>query len=478
MYGRKMLNKTIFFLTVVVCSGSLAHRFEKQSGRRHALGNVFSSAPLPTADILEWTQREIGAFFSFNMITMLTNVPNTQYFCIGVGGSKADLPDQDVFNPEDLSLENWMASVKALGAKYAVLTAQHCSGFSMWPTDIFDETGFEYTYSTKFSSFRGGGYDVVQDFVDSCRKYGIKPGLYYSLNQNYYLNSGGGKVQNTTLGPGQANVSQELYGKIVLAQMRELWANYGELAEIWFDGGCSVPGISENISKLLAELQPHAVYFGGCAENNIIRWVGTESGSPGYPIWSTATNCAAGLGDPNGNVFCPAETDTTLQEFDHWFWRSNFPIRSLEELQEVYYHSVGQNTNLLLNMPANSSGLIEDSYFSRYAEFGSWIAECFGSAVAETSGAGYSLNISTPNKAFVFNHILISEDQSQGEAVLDFAVSAFLTNGSEVELLSGQAIGHKYVRKIDPAVSAVEIILNILGAFHKPVLTQFSIHHC
>ena len=468
-----MLNKSFLFLVLVVYASSLALCFEKQSERRHGLADVFSSAPLPTADILEWTQWEIGAFFSFNMITMLTDVP-TSYLC----GDNFKLPDPNVFNPEALNLDNWMASVKALGAKYAVLTAQHCSGFSMWPTDIFDETEFEYTYSTKFSSFRGGGYDVVQDFVDSCRKYGIKPGLYYSLNQNYYLNSGGGKVQNTTLGPGQANVSQELYGKIVLAQMRELWANYGELAEIWFDGGCSVPGISENISKLLAELQPHAVYFGGCAENNIIRWVGTESGTPGYPIWSAATNCAAGLGDPNGNVFCPAETDTTLQESDHWFWRPNFPIRSLEELQEVYYHSVGQNTNLLLNMPANSSGLIEDSYFSRYAEFGSWIAECFGSAVAETSGAGYSLNISTPNKAFVFNHILISEDQSQGEAVLDFAVSAFLTNGSEVELLSGQAIGHKYVRKIDPAVSAVEIVLNILGAFHKPVLTQFSIHHC
>ena len=474
-----MLSTSFVFLTLVVCSGSLALHFEKQSGRRHSSADVSSSAPLPTADILEWTQREIGAFFSFNMITMLTDVPNTQYFCIGVGGSKADLPVPDMFNPEALNLDNWMASVKALGAQYAVLTAQHCSGFSMWPTDIFDETGFEYTYSTRFSSFRGGSYDVVEDFVNSCSRYGIKPGLYYSLNQNYYLNAGGGKVQNTTLGPGQVNVSQELYGKIILAQLRELWTNYGELTEIWFDGGCSVPGISEDISNLLAELQPHAVYFGGCAEKNNIRWVGTESGTPGYPIWSTATNCAAGLGDPNGNVFCPAETDTTLQESGQWFWRPNLPIRSLEELQEVYYHSVGQNTNLLLNIPANSSGLIEDSYFSSYAAFGSWIEKCFGSAVAETSGSGYSLNISsTPNKAFVFNHIIISEDQSQGEAVLDFAVSAFLTNGTEVQLLSGQAIGHKYVRKIDPAVSTVEVVLNIQRAFHKPVLAKFSIYYC
>ena len=206
-----MLNKSFLFLVLVVYASSLALCFEKQSERRHGLADVFSSAPLPTADILEWTQWEIGAFFSFNMITMLTDVP-TSYLC----GDNFKLPDPNVFNPEALNLDNWMASVKALGAKYAVLTAKHCSGFTMWPTDIFDETGFEYTYSTKFSSFRGGGYDVVQDFVDSCSRYGIKPGLYYSVGQNYFLNAGGGIIQNTTLGPGQAKVSQELYGKIVL----------------------------------------------------------------------------------------------------------------------------------------------------------------------------------------------------------------------------------------------------------------------
>ena len=434
----------------------------------------------PTPDVLEWSRREIGAFFSFNMISMVTNITNTQFFCLGVGGEGGWLPPPDTFNPDMLDVGQWVEAAVAFGAKYAVLTAQHCSGFSMWPTDVLSETGFNYTYSTKYSKFRGGNYDVVKDFITACAKYGIQPGIYYSLNQNYYLNSGHGLVQNTSLVPGQANVSQELYGRIVLAQMRELWTNYGNLSEIWFDGGCSVPGISQNISSLLLELQPHAVYFGGCAMNyyNDIRWVGTESGVPNYPIWSTSQNCDAGLGNPKGNVFCPAETDTTLQEFDHWFWRPSFPIRSLAELQQVYYHSVGQNTNLLLNTAANSSGLIENTSFARYQEFGAWISGCFDCSVATTQGSGYMLELSPRSEEpLAFNHVLIREDQSQGQLVLNFTVSALLPNSSEILLVNGQSIGNKFVRNIEP-ITASKVLLYITEAFATPSFLQFSLHNC
>ena len=433
-----------------------------------------ASVPLPTEDVLAWTKREIGAFFSFNMITMVTNI--TQNLCPGSGSA---IPSPDTFNPDKLDMDNWLQAAVAFGAKYAILTAKHCSGFSMWPSDIYQETGFNYTYSTKYSSFQGGSYDVVKDFINSCAKYGVEPGIYYSLNDNYYLNARRGIVQNTSLVPGQAKVSQEMYGKIVLAQMRELWSNYGKLSEIWFDGGFSVPGITNEILSMLTDLQPQAVYFNGVANENNIRWVGTESGEPGYPIWSTAVNCASGLGDPNGNVFCPAETDTTLQDFDQWFWRPDFPIRNLSVLQQVYYHSVGQNTNLLLNTPANKSGLIEDSYFARYKEFGDWIQMCFGSSVVETSGTGLYLKLSLPSgKPFQFNKVVLSEDQSHGEAVLDFTISALLSNGTIATILTGQSVGNKFVRDVGSTLSAVEVVVNVMKAFYEPVFAVFSVHNC
>lgn len=438
-----------------------------------ALGDV----PVPTPDILAWTKLEVGAFYSFNMISMLENVSNTQYFCLGVGGAGGWLPDANFFNPVKLDIDQWLSTAKSFGAKYAVLTAQHCSGFSMWPTDIFVETGFNYTYSTLYSPLRGGGYDVVKDFVNSCRKAGIRPGIYYSLNQNYYLNSGHGLVQNTTLVPGQAKVSQELYGKIVVAQMKELWTNYGELSEIWFDGGCSVPGTNDIVSNLLEQLQPHAVYFGGCAKQNNIRWIGTESGEPGYPIWSTSQDCHGGQGDPDGNIFCPAESDTTLQEGDRWFERKNFSIRSLDELKKVYLKTVGQNTNLLLNVAASNEGLIVDASVQRYKEFGDWISSCFSnsSMVSQTSGTGHLFKIQTGTPV-TFDTIVLQEDQSKGQAVRAFNVKT--VPGMQV-IVNSSSIGNKAIFtgfSAKPLV-ADSVTVTITESVVTPNVT-FSLHLC
>ena len=328
------------------------------------VGGSLASPPKPTPDVLAWTKREMAAFFSFNMITMASNVSD---LCSVNGRFSSWLPPPDIFDPAMLDVDQWVRTAAAMGAKYAILTTKHCSGFNLWPTDIYDETGFEYMYSTRYSSFRGGSYDVVKDFVTSCAEHGIKPGIYYSFNENFYLNVAGGVVLNTPLIAGQAKVTQDQYKSIALADIRSLLTNYGELSEIWLDSGCSIPGLSEVIADLLTATQPTAVYFNGCTPNfiNVVRWVGTESGLPSYPIWSTSSDCGGSHGSPSGLYFCPAESDTTLQLNDQWFWRAGHPIRSLSDLQQVYYHTVGQNTNLLLNVPANSSGLIEDTYFQR-----------------------------------------------------------------------------------------------------------------
>ena len=436
-----------------------------------------ASLPAPSPDVLAWTKQEIGAMFSFDMITMLTNISDTQYFCIGVGGGGGWLPTPDFFDPEDLDLDNWVLAAASFGAKYAVLTAQHCSGFSLWPTDIYKATGFNYTYSTTSSPFRGGGYDLVGAFVAACNKRGILPGIYYSLNQNYYLNVAGGKVLNTRLVPGQAgNVTQELYGEIVLAQLEELWTNYGELAEIWFDGDCkTVPGISQQIAQLQATLQPHAIAFQGCSSLNNIRWVGTESGKPGYPLWSTSQNCAYGQGSPTGNVFCPAETDTVLAAFDMWFWRSGVPLRSLADLQQVYYDSVGQNTNLLLNIAPNRTGTVDFEAADLYEQYGSWIAGCFSQPLLQASGEGTAFYLSSDTPV-TFNHVVISEDQTYGEAVTEFFVAATLSDGI-VNVLSGQSVGNKFVRPVQP-VTTTNVMLTITSSLSSPNITRFAVYNC
>lgn len=439
--------------------------------------------PKPNPDVLAWTKRELGAFFSFNMISELPKESNTQYFCIHVGGDAQSVVPVTDFNPSLIDLDNWLDAAVSFGAKYAILTAQHCSGFSMWPTDIYDSTGFHYNYSIKYASFRNGEYDVVKAFIDSCKKHNVAPGIYYSLNQNFYLNVASGQVMNTsTLDPGQVRVSQDLYNKIALAQMTELWTNYGELSELWFDGGC-IPGLEEAIGALSNKLQPHAVYFGGCSKVNNIRWVGTESGEPSYPIWSTTTEtnsaCDYGHGYLNGTVFCPAETDTTLQLFGKWFYRKGDGYKNLDTLKTTYMKSVGQNTNLLLNVAANSSGLIPDAARDIYKSFGDWIRSCFGTPVAKTSGSGYSFTLHLDKSTTGITKVSVSEDQADGEMVTQFNITAMGSDGVIHPIVNnGQSIGNKYIADLEQPLMVTSVELKIITAYDTPTISDFSVYEC
>ena len=79
-------------------------------------------------------------------------------------------------------------------------------------------------------------HDVLAQFTASCAKAGLGWGFYYSLTNNFFLNVASHEVQNGTL-PGQQNVSQAEFETIALGHVRELWTRYGNLTEIWFDGG-------------------------------------------------------------------------------------------------------------------------------------------------------------------------------------------------------------------------------------------------
>jgi len=408
------------------------------------------------------------------MQTECTNITNSQYFCMGVGGDATWVPPPYIFNPEQLSTDQWMQVATSFGAKYAVLVAQHCSGFSMWPTDIYQDTNFNYTYSVQYSKWRNRKGDVLSDFIASCKKYGVKPGFYYSLNQNFKLNVAGGKVQNTALLPGQIKVTQDQYNKIALAQMKELWTKFGNLFEIWFDGGDDIPGIDD----LLLSSQPHAIYFQGTAHQNNIRWVGTESGHPQYPVWSTVgphnTGPNGGSGDPEGDVWMPGETDTTLQLYDTWFWKKGVGIRSLQDLQSVYHDSVGANTNLLMDLAPDATGLVPPDAVQRYADLGDWINKCYGKSLAQTNGTGNKIVLQFPSMAV--DRVLIQEDQSQGQRVRNYQISANV-NGQLKVVSTGSSIGNKRIQ-LFTSVTTDQLELDITQSKDTPIISNFAAYKC
>ncbi|MBU0609339.1 MAG: alpha-L-fucosidase, partial [Armatimonadetes bacterium] len=190
--------------------------------------------PTPSPAQLAWQDLELGMFFHLDMFTFRPGWDFRKDPAAGV-------PPPEALNPTQLDTDQWIAAAQALGAKYAVLTAKHCSGFCLWPTDA-------YPYSVKQSPWRDGQGDIVGDLVASCRRANILPGLYCSFPATWYL-----RVDNSRVMSGDPE-EQTRYAATYGQLLRELWSRYGELGELWFDGSLLPPDDGGlDIGPLLAE---------------------------------------------------------------------------------------------------------------------------------------------------------------------------------------------------------------------------------
>lgn len=88
------------------------------------------------------------------------------------------------FNPSSGKAEEWVKLAKEAGCAYTVLTSRHHEGFNMYETPSYD-----------FNVKKVKGIDVVKEYSEACRKYGMKAGYYVSLldwNHPDYDPSGSG----------------------------------------------------------------------------------------------------------------------------------------------------------------------------------------------------------------------------------------------------------------------------------------------
>ena len=387
-------------------------------------------------------------------------------------------PDASVFNPTELNTDQWMETASRLGAKYAVLVAKHCSGFSLWPTEAHE-------YSVKNSPWRDGKGDIVKDFIASCRKYGIKPGIYASTTANGYLHvDNPGRVQQGS------PVTQEEYNRIVEKQLTELWSNYGELFEIWFDGGVlSRQQGGADILSLVQKLQPQAIAFQGpYGHPNLVRWVGNEEGTAPYPCWATAdsttnadgTRVIDGLnGNPDAPFWCPGESDFTLRWNKSyqggWFWHAgeDSMMFSVDELMNKYVTSVGRNTNMLLGIVIDDRGLVPGADVQRITEFGNEIKKRFSHPLEQTAGEGNEFVLSFKQPVTI-DRAVVQEDISLGERVLQYTLSGF-REGKWVELASGSNIGHKHIDTFAPQ-TLEKVKLSVKQSKATPQIRNFAIY--
>lgn len=417
----------------------------------------------PSPSQLQWQDMELGMFFHFDIPVFKQGWDFRSW---------KDYPSPELYNPQKLDTDQWMEAAKALGAKYAVLVAKHCSGFLQWQTDL-------YPYGLKQSLWRDGKGDLMRSFVDSCRKNGIKPGVYASVSANGYL-----KVDNPGLvncGKGGDPEAQAKYAKICEQMLRELWGNYGELFEIWFDGGALPPEKGgPDLIPLYQKLQPNAIVFQGPVAS--IRWVGNESGVAGYPCWATVPSRepsdqeVMSHGDPNGAVWAPGECDVPIRNHE-WFWTpdADNKVYPLDALMDMYYRSVGRNCNLLLNANPNPDGLIPDSDFRRYEEFGKEIRRRFAKPLTETSGQGDVVELNLPSPQEI-NHVAIMEDIQYGERIRAYEVEGLVGGDQWKKLCDGVSVGHKRIQTFDTQKVA-KVRLRCTQSAAEPLIRKLSVYY-
>lgn len=387
-----------------------------------------------------------------------------------------ELPAAEKFQPPLLDTDQWLCTAAEAGARYAVLTAKHSTGFCLWPTDAYD-------YSVKTSSWRDGKADIVADFVASCRRYGIMPGLYYSTGANGFLN-----VEAYKLVDGSA-MGRDDHNKIVLRQLEELFTNYGELYEIWFDGGVlPVDKGGPDVLDVVTRLQPDAVVFDGPPNHpHLVRWSGSEQGVAEVDCWSTTdymtTKCKP-KGNPDGRVWAPVEVDIPAREIQRaflngWMWHEaeDHLVYDAEYLFARYLTSVGRNSNLLIGCGPDSRGLIPDTDAAALKRFGALVRERFGNPLAETAGRGQELVVSLPQISDV-DRVVIMEDQTEGQKVRQWVLEAsWVPDWGEgwFELAKGCSIGRKRIVSLE-RLRVHKLRLRVVESVGEPVIRSLKVY--
>jgi alpha-L-fucosidase len=425
---------------------------------------LLSAAPAelvkPTPEQAAWQDLEVGLFYHFD-ISVFTDK------------GEGDWPhqghlDPNLYQPTKLDTDQWLATAAALGARYTVLVAKHCTGFLCWQSDL-------YPYGVKQSSWRGGQGDVVRDYAASCRKFGIQAGLYASVSANAHCNvSNPGLV---SFGKGGDAAAQAAYQRTCEQMTEELWGRYGPLAYVWFDGGALPPDHGgPDLIPILSRLQPHAVAFQGPhgVPAGCTRWIGNESGVAGDPCWSTVrTLNEDGNGHADGQVWQPAECDVPLRN-QFWFWHAGqeSTIRSLDTLMDIYYRSVGRGCNLILNGNIDRDGLVPAPDAARLKEFGDEIRRRFGHPLAQTAGRGTEVELALPQAAAI-DHVIVAEQITEGQRIREFAVEG-LADGQWTPLCHGQSVGHKRIERF-AAVRLSKVRLRVTQSVAEPIIRQLAV---
>jgi len=436
--------------------------------------------PIPQKVQLAWQDAELTVLISYDLHVsdgQKYNQPQNRI---------TPIADYNIFNPKKLDTDQWIRVVRDMGGKVAILTVTHETGFALYQSDV-------NPYCMKALKFQDGKGDIVRDFVASCRRFGVLPGLYIGIRWNSFLGVHDFVVHSDSSQFAQNR--QTYYNSQCEKMTEELMSRYGELAMVWFDGGAHGPELGgPDILPIVEQYQKNIIFYHN-SQRADIRWGGSESGMVPYPCWGTypfpyshSTNGKVIYknnfqllkeGDPNGKYYMPAMSDAPLRGYNgrhEWFWEpgDEAHIFPLEKLMEMYYGSVGHNSTLILGLTPDADGLMPEPDVKRIREFGDEIKRRFSNPIVSSRGTGGIINLKLQKKQKV-NQLVIMEDISKGERVRKFIFEGRTQNGWQT-IFEGSCIGHKFIHLFNSVeVSAVR--LKILESKGEPQISDISVFY-
>ena len=431
--------KSILFIGFVIILGSFS------PARAQELKNLAT----PTPEQIQWHDMEITMFVHFAPSTWQAHEYDDHTTSL------------ERINPTELDVHQWIDAAEALGAKMILFVAKHVGGFCMWPTETSD-------YSIKNTPYKNGRGDILKELSDACWERGMKLGAYiYPGDRTWGAYIGGG-------GRTRDPLKQEGYNKVLRKQWEEVLSEYGNITEIWFDGSLIVP-----LDDIVRKHASDAIVLQSLMAN--IRWVGNERGFAPYPAWNTVKKedgktgvSTAAHGDPDGDMWMPIEVDIPLKNH-YWFWspENEKYLKTMDELIEIYYKSVGRGAVLLVNSAPDTTGLIPEADMKLYRRFGNEIRSRFERSIAQTSGKGDIVELDLGSLTEI-DHVITMEDIAFGERVREYVIEG--NSGDKwFEIVRGISIGHKRIDRFKP-VKVNKIRFRCLKSAAPPIIRELSVY--
>lgn len=353
---------------------------------------------MPDANQFRYQKEELAAFCHFG--------PNT-FNEIEWGEHYGNKKPSEIFTlKQDFDAETLVKTLKDAGFKKLIVTAKHHDGFCIW-----DSKYTEYDVAASGYKDKSGQSDILAEISAACTEQDMDMGLYLSP-WDIHEPSYGYKDENGK--PTTPENDKKDYNEFYNNQLKEIlsnekYGNGGKFVEVWMDGakGSGANAQEYEFKKWFDTIQQYegkaagrdadCMLFGAEAYTTV-RWIGNEHGLAAKNTWSKSkvdkennkinSNNIGGytVGFEDGNQWTVPEADARITS--GWFWgtQKNTP-KSMEELGDMYFNSVGNNATLLLNVPPNNQGTVDEAILNRVTEFGKNIQETFKVNLATQDGA-------------------------------------------------------------------------------------------